>query len=64
MADISKIKLPNGTELNLKDASARTDVAKKLNTNQGTSNAGKFMVVNSSGNIVPVAMEVWQGGSY
>jgi len=39
-------------------------VSSKLNTNQGANNAGKFMVVNSSGNIVPVEMSAWQGGDY
>ena len=36
----------------------------KVNTNQGISNAGKFLVVNSSGNVEPVSMSSWQGGSY
>lgn len=64
MADISKIKALNGTTYNIKDATARSDVANKLNTNQGVENAGKFMVVNSQGNIEPVSMTAWQGGSY
>ena len=64
MADISKIKTLNGTTYNIKDATARTDVAKKLDINQGTTNAGKFLVVNSQGNIEPVSMTAWQGGDY
>lgn len=32
--------------------------------NQGTSNAGKFLIVNSSGNVEAIAMSVWQGGDY
>ena len=32
--------------------------------NQGTANAGKFMVVGSDGVVAPVAMSAWQGGSY
>lgn len=32
--------------------------------NQGTANAGKFMVVGSDGIVAPVTMTVWQGGSY
>lgn len=64
MADISKIKALNGTTYNIKDATARSDVAKKLNTNQGAENAGKFLVVNSQGNIEPVTMVAWQGGDY
>lgn len=31
---------------------------------QGTGNAGKFLVVNSSGNVEAVAMSAWQGGEY
>lgn len=31
---------------------------------QGTNNTGKFMIVNSSGNIEAIQMEVWQGGNY
>ena len=64
MADISKIKTLNGTTYNIKDATARSDVAKKVDTNQGVANAGKFMVVNSQGNIEPVSMTSWQGGDY
>ena len=31
---------------------------------QGTANAGKFLVVGSDGNVTPVTMTEWQGGSY
>ena len=31
---------------------------------QGTNNAGKFLIVNSSGNVEAISMSVWQGGSY
>lgn len=33
-------------------------------SNQGSGNAGKFMVVGSDGVVVPVTMQTWQGGSY
>lgn len=33
-------------------------------SNQGQANAGKFMVVGNDGTVSPVAMAVWQGGSY
>lgn len=36
----------------------------KVSVAQGTANAGKFLVVGSDGNITPVAMPAWQGGSY
>ena len=31
---------------------------------QGSTHAGEFLVVNSSGNVEPVAMSAWQGGDY
>ena len=36
----------------------------KVNISQGTSNAGKFLVVGSDGNVTTVTMSAWQGGSY
>jgi hypothetical protein len=36
----------------------------KLDINQGTANAGKFLVVGSDGNVTTVTMAAWQGGSY
>lgn len=38
--------------------------AGKLAANQGAANAGKFMVVGSDGAVIPVTMQVWQGGNY
>lgn len=51
MADISKIVPLNGTEYNLKDATARSELANKVSTAQGTANAGKILKVNASGNL-------------
>lgn len=36
----------------------------KVSVAQGTANAGKFLIVGSDGNVAPVAMTAWQGGSY
>ena len=36
----------------------------KVSVSQGTENAGKFLIVGSDGNVAPVAMTAWQGGSY
>lgn len=36
----------------------------KVSVSQGAANAGKFLIVGSDGNITPVAMPAWQGGSY
>ena len=33
-------------------------------SNQGSGNAGAFLVVNSSGIVEPVEMTAWQGGTY
>lgn len=63
MADISKLTV-NNTEYTLKDAAARQDISGKVSTSQGKANAGKFLVVNSQGNVEPVTMAAWQGGSY
>ena len=57
MADISKIKTPDNTEYTLKDAGA-------VRTNQGTGNAGKFLVVGNDGYVTVVTMATWQGGNY
>lgn len=46
---------------NKADASALTG---KVSVSQGTENAGKFLIVGSDGNVAPVAMTAWQGGSY
>lgn len=45
-------------------ATNTTAIAGKLAANQGAGNAGKFMIVGSDGIVTPVAMSVWQGGSY
>lgn len=41
-----------------------TRISNKLDVAQGVSHAGKFLVVNSSGNVEPITMTAWQGGSY
>ena len=46
---------------NKADASA---LSGKVSVSQGKTNAGKFLVVGSDGNVAPVAMTAWQGGSY
>lgn len=35
-----------------------------LPVNQGSGNAGKFLVVGNDGNITPVTMTQWNGGNY
>lgn len=46
---------------NKADASALNG---KVAVSQGAANAGKFLIVGSDGNVAPVAMTAWQGGSY
>jgi hypothetical protein len=36
----------------------------KVSVSQGAANAGKFLIVGSDGNVAPVTMAAWQGGSY
>ena len=36
----------------------------RLAANQGTANAGCFLVVGSDGVVIPVTMQIWQGGNY
>ena len=43
---------------------AHQDISGKVNVAQGVANAGKFLVVGSDGNVAPVTMTAWQGGSY
>lgn len=40
------------------------DISGKLDIAQGSSNAGKFLVVGANGNITLVTMSAWQGGSF
>ena len=42
----------------------QTGLAAKLNNNFGASEAGKFLVVGSDGQITAVTMQQWQAGSY
>lgn len=64
MADVSHITALNGVTYDIKDATARTNLQNKLDVAQGTSNAGKFLVVGSDGNITTVTLTEWSGGSY
>ena len=36
----------------------------RLAANQGSGNAGKFLMVGNDGIVAPVTMATWQGGSY
>lgn len=60
----SKTAASGGSDESLVTTGEKYTWNNKLNANQGSGNAGKFMVVNSSGIIEPVAMASWQGGSY
>lgn len=46
------------------EAKAADDIGGKLDKDQGSGNAGKFLVVGNDGKIAPVTMQAWQGGSY
>lgn len=38
--------------------------SEKLDKDQGSENAGKFLVVGNDGIVAPITMAEWQGGSY
>lgn len=60
MADISKITLPNGSEYNIKDATARNNDIKSTSI----SNTGLISFKNASGTtIFTVQLPLYQGGS-
>ena len=48
----------------LENKADASDLTGKVSVSQGTENAGKFLIVGSDGNVAPVAMTAWQGGSY
>lgn len=52
MADVSKIQLPNGTSVNIKDARIPSATS---------SDEGKVVMVNSSGQLVITALPVYDG---
>lgn len=40
------------------------EVFGKLDSNLGAANSGKFLTIDTNGDIVPVSMSVWNGGSF
>ena len=52
MADVSKIQLPNGTSVNIKDARIPSATS---------SDEGKVVMVNSSGQLVITALPIYNG---
>lgn len=52
MADVSKIQLPNGTSVNIKDARIPSATS---------SDEGKVVMVNSSGQLVITALPIYDG---
>lgn len=48
----------------LENKADASDLTGKVAVSQGAANAGKFMIVGSDGNVAPVSMQAWQGGSY
>ena len=64
------LKKPDGTDYySVTDQNENMDkidaaLAAKLDTNQGSGNSGKFMVVNSAGNIVPTTVPFANGVSF
>jgi 8-oxo-dGTP diphosphatase len=55
--------VPSWAKASSKPTYTATEVG-AVAANQGSGNAGKFLVVGSDGAVTPVAMSAWQGGSY
>lgn len=53
-----------GTETVTIEGSNHDILGGTVAANQGTENAGKFLVIDSDGFVQPTAMSAWQGGNY
>lgn len=74
MSDISKIKLPDGSEFNIKDAavpswakaaskpSYTAEEVGAVAASQGAGNAGKFLGIDNTGAVVAMSLPVYNGG--
>lgn len=60
----SKVYIGTDNCLYSNGAKVITDISGKVNVNQGTTHAGKFLMVNSSGNVVPTAILNANGVSF
>ena len=64
------LKKPDGTDYySVSDQNENMDkidaaLTAKMDTNQGSGNSGKFMVVNSEGNVVPTTVPFANGASF
>ena len=63
-ADGSIVRVAMSTIKTLFDIPTTAADVGAVAANQGSGNAGKFLVVGNDGIVVPVTMAVWQGGSY
>lgn len=61
---LSELTLPNGVNYIIKDAEAQQTLQTKAEKNYGAGNAGKFLVVGSTGDIEAITMTAWAGGDY
>lgn len=61
-APVTSVNGQTGT-VSLSIPSSASDVG-AIASNQGVGNAGKFMVVDSNGDVVPTEMQTWQGGNF
>lgn len=60
----SKPATDEGSDVSLVTTGEKYTWNSKLNSNLGTTHAGKFLIVGSTGAITPVMMEQWAGGDY
>ena len=61
-APVTSVNGQTGT-VSLSIPSSASDVG-AIASNQGVGNVGKFMVVDSNGDVVPTEMQTWQGGNF
>lgn len=60
----SKAASRGGSDVSLVTTGEKYTWNSKLNSNLGTTHAGKFLVVGSTGAITPITMQQWSGGDY
>lgn len=61
---LSKPATDEGSDVSLVTTGEKYIWNSKLNSNLGSTNSGKFLVVDTTGNIIPITMQQWSGGDY
>ncbi len=61
---LSKPATDEGSDVSLVTTGEKYIWNSKLNANLGAVHSGKFLVVDTTGNIAPITMQQWSGGDY